>query len=113
MLYIATPYTHKDPAVMEQRFERAIQYVHKFMILRIPCFSPIVHCHPVAIRFDMPKDWKFWGDHCLCALNTCNVLGVVMMDGWKDSLGVYKEIKHAQKMGITITYIPDDLPPLS
>jgi hypothetical protein len=49
MIYLASPYSHPDPAVREARFREACRAAAKLMRLGQPAFSPIVHGHPIAV----------------------------------------------------------------
>ena len=50
MIYVASPYTHEDPAVREERYLAALRYTAKLLANKRWCFSPIVHCHDLALR---------------------------------------------------------------
>jgi hypothetical protein len=71
LVYLASPYTHADKAVMEDRFRAACRYAACLMRRGINVFSPIAHSHPIA-QFGLPPDWQFflytskdpWGNDC-------------------------------------------------
>lgn len=50
MIYLASPYSHPDPAVEELRFEAACEAACKLMQQGHHVFSPIAHTHPVGRR---------------------------------------------------------------
>jgi hypothetical protein len=58
--FIATPYS-KHPEGLDAAFEAAIQARGLLLKHHIPCYSPIVHSHPVAMacRLD-PRDLSIW-----------------------------------------------------
>lgn len=107
MIYLATPYSHPDPKVMEARFDRACRVAGYLMLKGRIVFSPIIHCHPIATRCKLPRDAKYWHRYKQTMLDRASRLVVVMMDGWKESVGVTQEIKMAQQIGLTVCYISD------
>jgi hypothetical protein len=68
-------------------------------------FSPIVHCHEVAAKFNMPTNFDFWQRYCLNMLEQADVLDVLMIPGWEISKGVTAEIEYAMNIGIDVRYI--------
>ena len=56
MIYLASPYSHPDPAVMEQRFETACRVAGWLMARGEIVFCPIAMSHSVAVRYDLPRD---------------------------------------------------------
>lgn len=68
-------------------------------------YSPIVHCHQLALLADLPKDNAFWREYNLIMLTAAETMGVLMLPGWQDSLGVADEIKSANTLRTTILYI--------
>lgn len=54
MIYLASPYSHADPAVQRHRYKEAQRATAEMMIEGRVVFSPIAHSHPIAERFDLP-----------------------------------------------------------
>lgn len=104
MIYLATPYSHPDPAVMEARFLLAAEVSAEIMRSGRLLFSPISHTHPIA-QFDLPKGWDFWQRYDHWFLDHCTELWVVAsMDGWRESKGVTGEIAYMKKLGKPVWY---------
>jgi hypothetical protein len=59
MIYLASPYTHPDPVVREERFAAACAVAAQLLRFGHLVFSPICHSHPLT-RFGLPLDWGFW-----------------------------------------------------
>ena len=99
IFYVASPYSHPDPAVQEDRYSEAMRFVAWHLASQGPLpapFSPIVYCHEMAKRFDLPKDFLFWR-----TLNRANLLVsahmvVLRIPGWDESKGVLDELQFAQ-----------------
>ena len=110
MIYLATPYSHSDPAVMEQRFDAACRIAGELMRKGELVFSPIAHTHPIAVRCELPRGWDFWNKYDYAMLRGADKVLVVKMDGWEQSKGIAGELEIARELGIPIGYIePSEL----
>ena len=105
LVYLATPYSHNDPEIMEQRVYEVNRLAGKLLRKGILIFSPISHMHAIAKDFDLNLGWDFWRDYDLTMLHICSKLIVYMQDGWIDSVGVIAEIRFAESIGIPIEYM--------
>jgi hypothetical protein len=113
MKYIATPYSHMDPAVRERRYLLAIQAVlalHK-VFPREMIYSPIVYWHPAALLHNLPTEHGYWEQINNTEIAHCDELLVIQLKGWEHSRGIAREILQAQiREVVTITYLsPSDL----
>ena len=104
MIYLATPYTHSDPSVMEARFDAACRFAGAMMARGHLVFSPIAHTHPIAVKCGLPRGWEFWDRYDREMIAACEKLVVVMMDGWRESKGVNAEIDIARSLGKPVEY---------
>ena len=95
MIYLASPYTHKDPQVQQQRYELAMEAVAEFLRQGEFVYSPIVHCHEMAKRHSLPTDYQFWWNYNVDFMDSAQSIYVLCIDGWKESAGVRKEIEFA------------------
>ncbi len=59
MIYLASPYTHADPAVRQRRFEAACRTSAVLICRGQTVFSPIAHSHAIC-AYGVPLDWRFW-----------------------------------------------------
>lgn len=105
MIYLASPYAHSDPAVMQKRYETMVQFVNDEYRKENVVYSPIVHNHPVAVLGGLPRTWDFWRKIDLPVLRRCNELWVVCLDGWRESKGVSAEIEYAKLIELPTRYI--------
>jgi hypothetical protein len=101
LVYMASPYSHPDPSVMEARFTSACREAARFMRKGVLLFSPIAHTHPIA-QFDLPKDWTFWARYDRFILEKCCGVLVLMLDGWEQSKGVAGELLIAAELGLPV-----------
>lgn len=105
LIYLATPYSHPDQAVMEARFDAACRVTGELMQQGRKAFSPIAHTHPIAVRCDLPRGWDFWHAYDLAMLQACTELIVVKMPGWEQSKGIAGEIEIMKQLGKPISYM--------
>lgn len=104
-IYLASPYTHPDEAVMEERYTAALAALHFFLRHRLTIYSPIVHSHAAAAMGGLPIDFEFWGKHCLSFLeNWATEIWVLQIPGVKESVGVRAEVDFCGKLTRTINY---------
>ena len=104
MIYLATPYSHKDPGVVWERYREAAKYTVKCLREGEIIFSPIVYCHQLAIQFGLQGDWSFWKESDTYWISVSSEVRVYMLSGWDTSVGVTAEIAIAKKLEIKVTY---------
>jgi hypothetical protein len=104
MIYVASPYSHSDATVREDRFRAACQAAAALLRAGRCVFSPIAHSHPL-VDFGLPTDWEFWQRYNVEHLQRCEELMVLTLDGWRESIGVQAEIRIAGEMGTPVSYL--------
>lgn len=107
IIYMASPYTHKDPAITLERVKKVSQVVGKLTAERHIVISPIVYGEALIAAHPMPNDWDFWRSFCLSFLMKASKLMVLKLPGWEESTGVKGEIEFATLNGLEIIYIDD------
>lgn len=109
MIYLASPFTHPDADVRERRFQEACRAAAALMRAGLTVFSPIAHSVPIA-RFGLPTNWEFWSQVDRDYLSRCDLLAVLTLPGWRESVGVTAEIEFAREFGLPIVYVaPEEL----
>lgn len=105
MIYLASPYTHPDPKVRENRFLEACKLAGRLMQKGHKIFSPIAHSHPISIGCGLPTVWKFWKKYDIEFIKWCTKVWVAQFSGWQDSIGVCKEIQIAKRLKKPVYYV--------
>lgn len=105
MIYLASPYSDPDPAVMESRFDAACRKAGELMNAGHVVYSPIVHCHPIAVRVGLPRDWTFWERFDREMLSRATSFQILCLPGWGTSKGVKAEQAIAVDLGLTVTRV--------
>lgn len=111
MIYLASPYTSKARtseerwATMTRRYDQVVQAAAAMLKAGYYVYSPIAHCHVMAMRHDMPKDFEFWRDWDIHMIDRADEVWVLKLEGWEMSYGMSEEIKHARATDKPVKYI--------
>lgn len=105
--YLASPYSHPDPAVKEHRYREACRVAGKLMARGKLVFSPIAHSHPIEQHFDDQRieGHDFWLKQDFAVLRHASEILVLRLDGWEKSFGINAEVQLAAQLGIPVHYI--------
>lgn len=106
--YLASPYSHLDPAVREERYQAACRAAAALLRAGRLVFSPIAHSHPL-VAYGLPADWSFWQRYDRELLARCDEVLVLMLAGWRESVGVQEEIRIARELGKPVRYLAPEL----
>ena len=115
MIYLASPYSHPDPAVRERRFKAACRAAGALIAQGHAVFSPIAHSHPIAVEGQLDAvDNDLWLRINAEMMEACSEVSVLMLPGWMESTGIAREIALANERGLRVEFInPDVLTALS
>lgn len=106
MKYIASPYSGgANVELMEERFDAVCRFAGTLMQAGEVVYSPIAHCHPIAVRIDLPRTWDFWQKFDTEMIRRCDEVVVLMLDGWDKSKGIAAELEIAKQLGKPISYV--------
>lgn len=117
VVYLASPYTHKDLGVKEQRAKQVARVAGYLISHGFNIFCPIAHSHYIAEHSSLPAasaagpnyetspEHRMWMRVDLAILEQCAELYVLMLDGWEASKGVQEEIAEARLTGKQISYL--------
>ena len=103
--YLAGPYTHKDRAIMDKRFEQLTLVSAVLYAAGVYTFSPITQSHWQAKMYNLPTNWEGWQEFDSEMVKRCDGLYVLAIPGWRDSVGVTAEIEVAREYDIPISII--------
>ena len=105
LIYLATPYS-KYPGGLQKAFEDASKLAARLLVNHIKVYSPIAHTHPIAIYGELnPLDHSIWLPFDEAIMRVSQALLVAEMEGWKESYGVYQEIKIFTRDGKPVHYL--------
>lgn len=96
MIYLASPYSHSNPLIQEQRFlevaSAAAQLIHE----GLPVYSPIAHWHTIARLSEKPISHEQFIHIDFQLIDVCSELIVLAIPGYEQSNGVQAEIEYAR-----------------
>jgi len=104
-VYLASPYSHPDPFVREDRYLRAAQATTHLLKKGEWVYSPIVHCHELAKIADLPKDFTFWQNYNMAMLIRADKLLILRIEGYDQSVGIAAELSFATLKKIPVEYL--------
>lgn len=104
ILYLASPYTHDDAAVMQQRWLDACTSSAWLIGRGFVVFSPISMGHPIGIMSQgaIGHDFSAWAANSYAMLEASTHLVVNQIPGWNLSTGVRAEIERSRQSGTPI-----------
>lgn len=104
MIYLASPYSHPEAVVREQRFRDVCRTAAQLLASGVTVFSPIIHGHPL-IDHGLLTDWPFWERFDRDHMARCDEVVVLMLDGWRESVGVAAEVRIAEELGKPVRHL--------
>lgn len=103
--YLASPYNHPDPNVMEARRASVCRKAGELIASGVAVLSPIAHNVAVIREVGGETGWDRWQAQDIAMLTACDKVIVLCLPGWDESKGVAAEIEAAAQMGKPIEYI--------
>jgi predicted acyl esterase len=105
--YLASPYSSPDPEVRHKRYLEVMDCLAWMLNRRMWTYSPIVHCHDMAVKHKMPTDNEFWKDYNRVMIDGSVGVAVLKIGGWEKSVGIRDEMDYAKsKLRIITEVIP-------
>lgn len=114
MIYVASPYSHKNPLVEDHRYLMVETYVIASFRRGFPAYSPIYYCHHLARKFGLPGDANYWKKFNNNMMRRADAVHVLQMIGWRESKGMQYEMMMADELGIPLIFVEyenEDFPP--
>ena len=105
MIYLASPYSSKDPAIQQRRYISVCKAAAELMRRGVHVFSPIAHSWSVAEHGNLHGDFAFWQEIDFEWIRMCGAVWVYTLKGWQNSVGVQAETRYAECMQISIKEI--------
>lgn len=104
--YLAGPFSNPDQKIMD---ERKVLHAKLAVLLKNrgeSIYAPIPETTCLTELGGLSgTSWKDWREHDLNLLQRCDELYVMLIQGWRESLGVRGEVKFAIQNNIPIRFI--------
>jgi len=104
LTYLACPYSHRDAAVREKRFQLANEAAAIMLAHGLVVFSPISHTHPIATQCGLGLGWETWERFDTAFIAVSKEVVVLTIPGWGDSRGIAAERTIANKLGVPVYF---------
>ncbi len=104
-VFISLPYTDEDRSVVECRLRTAQKYFLELLKEEYCPVCPILVGDGIVQTFGLDNSFDYWKNYCLAELESCDIVHVLMIDGWNESYGVSYEINWAAINGKEVKYI--------
>lgn len=109
LIYLASPYSHPDPEVRQQRFEAVCQAAATLVERGHLIFCPIAHGHAIAQAGNLEPHWKRWEALDSLVIKRSDELWILPLEGWDRSVGIQAEIATARFCSLDIFVLGENL----
>lgn len=96
-IYLASPYSHPSEIIRHLRFQAAECVLTHMIRGGFTVYSPIVHCHQMALNYSLPTDATFWENFNSNFLRKASAIWVLDIPGLLDSKGIKRELQIAEQ----------------
>jgi len=104
MIYISSPYTHKDQHVIDLRIHQTENFIIWVMEKGYYPISIPIQFHKLVKEKRLPIDNLYWENYYKNIIPKASEVFVLMLDGWDISVGIQNEIKQATDLEIRILF---------
>lgn len=105
LAYLAAPYSDPDRRVVAERIR---QFCLKAVEIEKAGYYHVtsgLYNHLLLQYSDLPGDWSFWGSYSETLLRKADLVYVLCLPGWQQSIGVQEEIRIAHEANIPVVYL--------
>lgn len=114
--YLANPYGHKDKTIEDKRVKQITEVAGSLIRYgianntKINILSPVIHNSHInkVNNFNRDERMYVFMNFDFDMLARAGAMIVIMLDGWKESMGVTKEIEFCKENNIPIHYFTFD-----
>ena len=104
-IFVSVPFNHTRPAMVEFRLEMLNQYMVELIRKDFTPYSTVQAMMPLVYDFELETSYEYWKAHCERMIDASNALHVLMLPGWRSSVGVTDEIEIALRNNVPVSYI--------
>ena len=109
-VYVAAPYTSDSAATRSARVREVDRYCARlFRDGGFTVISPLTMGHNWTKAMpELADEYEMWMGWCLSLLSKCREIHVLMLPGWRESVGVTRELEFAKANGIIISFVKNN-----
>lgn len=114
LVYLASPYSDKDPKVRCDRYEAVMKVTADLISRGFHIFSPIAYIHSIVVHLMTTKSETRFTDFYLFEhgqnfdidiIRRCEAFWILVIDGWELSVGIKVELALAKQLNLSISYV--------
>jgi predicted membrane-bound dolichyl-phosphate-mannose-protein mannosyltransferase len=106
LIYLASPHSHEDYMVMQNRYEKARDAVAILQRENIMVLSPICHSHPPQmVNKDIKANYESYREFDEKLIYVSDELWVLIIEGWNHSYGIMHEVRYADSLNKVIKVV--------
>ena len=103
MIYLVSPFSHDDQMVEHDRYLAAKAATARLLAAGHQVFSPIAYSFQFAHVIE--GSFAAWSEFDLAMIDAADSVAVLMLDGWRESVGVQAELRHARAAGKPVVFL--------
>lgn len=100
--YLASPYSHPNPAERDIRAEQANRYAGVLMQAGLYVMPTIYLTHENVKRFQLPTDHVWWMGFNKAFIDVSAGMIIAQIPGWDASKGVTQEINYSRSRNLPV-----------
>jgi hypothetical protein len=106
MIYLASPYSHIDPEIELVRYRQITNIAGRLIDKGVVLFAPITQSVAV-VKYSRvnSRGFDYWEKFDKEFVSLSDEVWVVVMPGWRESVGVQEEIRYAESLGKPVRYL--------
>ena len=105
LVYLAMPYSHRDPEVVAARMEAFTDMDRALIRAGVNTVSPLYKHFAIEDSPDIGTDWEYWSGYSAELMKRCDAVVIIKLPGWEGSTGVSDEIDLAVALKIPVYVI--------
>jgi len=110
MIYLAAPYRHVNPEIVQDRVNKAALCANLLARRGDLVYCPTLHGHGIDQAFaggtPIPDD--YWLEHGIQMLEMCDLMYILMLPGWDKSQGIMGELAYCLKAQKGVLYLDEN-----
>ena len=104
MIFLSSPYSSPDAVIRTTRLKRTREFVWSHLQHGVQLFSPIVYGHVFYLHHEAPTDASFWSRLDMDMLAVAEMMWVLRLPGWEQSIGVQMELEYCTAHNKAVEY---------
>ena len=109
MIYLASPFSHPDPAVRAAREDAALRATVALFNHGRTVYSPIVYSAPLFnAGVGATGQYEEWEALDRRMIQACDMLWVLTIEGWRESKGIRAEVAYASGLNKPMRHVSLD-----